>query len=186
MAFSNEIKARILVSVFCFYATLFADSAPPSLSSSAPNSLITIQTAPTGVDAYLNTAVFKQLSNYGKCSMLAISYHNSFEGKTAPFHIFSDSVGDSVVLKASTLDGSGNSTPINTQGKFDKVLSLDTEVEDFPGQTPTFKYAVASAARVVDLSGVNSPWKGSSINPTTNSFDPAFFGDYVFNNPSKG
>lgn len=170
------IKKLMLLGFFS--QILSADVTPTSVNTAAGVNV--------DIGQYLNKAVFTQLNNYGKCSLISIANHASFDNKAVPFYIFSDSIGDSAILKTSASDGSGNSVVMDVQGKFDKALSLDVDVEDFPGQDPIIKYGISAAARVDSFQNVSSMWKSSAINPNTKAFDPAIFGNYVYNKPAQG
>lgn len=87
----------------------------------------------------------KKLDSYGLCSKIAIANHPTFEGKNVPFYIFTDSKNDSNVLKECQ-DGSGNASPISTDGRFEGVVDMTVSIDDFGG-TPIFKWAVSSAHR---------------------------------------
>lgn len=89
-----------------------------------------------------DTAVFKKLDAYGKCSKIAVANHPSFINNQVPFYLFSDSLDAGSVLKE--IDpATGGFKTVDTQGVFDGVKDVDVDIDDFGG-VPVFKWAISA------------------------------------------
>lgn len=142
----------LFLSNFAFSLLSAADALVPSATDASRQAIAT------------DLIVFNNVTDFGACSKLAIAYHPIFSGKKIPFYMFAASADSDSALKNTSLDGNGAKQIHSTENKFDKVLEVDVEIDNFNGN-PIYKHAVSVAPRAIDtntLQSFRSNWKYSS------------------------